>query len=195
MLNKNELEPANKDSLPAEVLSAFQTGTNWAYEAIHKQYNSAILSYVIRRVGDLEASKELVQEVFLKTFRFRNLYRPQYAFVSWLWSIARNVVNDWAKKGKLDKIGRKPNEDVFRIEDHIACTLPNPEAALNEKANQKVFRQFLKQLSTKQRRVIWMRLLHHLSYEEIADTLGLSITAVKCIIYRCRQTIKKCAAP
>jgi RNA polymerase sigma-70 factor (ECF subfamily) len=166
-----------------ELLRAFREGEEWAFDALYRRYEKAVLRYVDQLTGGDDAGPDLVQEVFLKVHRFRADYDPKYAFSTWLWQIARNTVLDWQRKSRPESAAIDPEEGP-------ACPRPDAEALLARKGERRVLRDVIRNLTGLQRRVIWLRVIHQLSYGEISRRLGLSLSAVKCLVYRSKQALK-----
>lgn len=181
-----------------EILEAFRAGDDQAFHQLYSKYQKAILRYVSRRVRDREAAQDICQEIFLRVHCFRGTYQPRYAFSTWLWTIARNVMCDWRRKGaRTESIevttssgGDGGARGAFSAEEFPANE-PNAEMLLMRKSERRRVKCLLKKLTHLQRRVIWLRLVRHLSYEEIAKDLGVSLSAVKCLLHRARQVLER----
>lgn len=181
-----------------DLLEAFQRGEEWAFGEIYARYHKPTLKYVSKRIDDSEAVQDLTQEIFLKIHRFRESYDLDARFESWFWTVAKNTVVDWHRKynlGEASEISQAQEPDEYTqgyaIVDRLACPLPDAEYRVLQKANRKMLRTLMKQLTSLQRRVIWLRVIHQLSYQEISKRLGLSLSAVKCLAYRSRQVIRE----
>ena len=171
-------------SCDASLLREFRAGDEGAFGVIYLKYRKPILKYVGDRVRDRDAGEDLVQEIFLKVHRFRESYDPKQEFTTWLWSVARNSVTDWQRKRRLEE----PNAEAA---EKLACSRPRADALLELKSKRRVLIKLIRHLTSPQRRVVWMRVVHQLSYEEIARHLDLSISAVKCLAYRSRQIMRQ----
>lgn len=179
-------------------MDAFCSGEEWVFSKIYGRFQKPILKYVSQKIGDREIALDLVQDVFVKAFRFRASYQPGYAFSTWLWTIAKNSVSDWHRKstreGQHDSLTGSPmNSGLDAMEVELPCPKPNAEILLQQKENRKIMLGMLKKLTGPQRKVIWLRVIHQISYEEISRRLGLSVSAVKCLAYRSRQALEKWA--
>lgn len=166
------------------LLQAFQQGEDWAFSEIYEKFRTPVLNYVSGRIGDRDSAQDLVQEVFVKLYRFRNSFRPQHGFSSWFWTIVRNTISDLYRKNR-------PEEMACSNEDELAAPGPDAETFLDRKSKRKMLKKFLKNLTGLQRKVIWLRVMHQLSYEEISKRLGLSLSAVKCLAYRSKLALKQ----
>jgi RNA polymerase sigma-70 factor (ECF subfamily) len=172
-----------------DLIDAFRKGEEWAFSKLYARYQKPILKYVSQRVKDQEQVQDIVQEIFLKVHRFRDSYQKQYAFSTWLWTIAKNTISDWLRKNQNGEMEFSSGQDGFLVEDEIPSMVPNAETLLLQVSEKKKIERLLGKLTDLQRKVITLRMIHHLSYQEIAKNLGLSISAVKCLVYRSKQAL------
>jgi RNA polymerase sigma-70 factor (ECF subfamily) len=164
------------------VVEAFRRGEHWAFSKLYNRYARQLLAFINGHVNDAAAAEDLRQEVFFKAFRFRGRYLPHHAFSTWLWTIARNTLTDWYRKCRGEAVMLENNHDGNT--EHFVSTEPSPEAALVKEKEQ---HDKLSNLTERQRQVLWLRVINHLSYHEIAKKLGMSLSAVKCLIYRTKK--------
>lgn len=147
-----------------------------AFAKVYRKFSSPLRQYVRSKISDPEVAEELTQEVFLKAYRFRDSYQERYAVSTWLWTIARNTVTDHLR-------GLKP-EGTDHLTEELPCARPCAESVVIRKDDRKTYLRMLRSLTRMQKRVIWMRVIHQLSYEEISKRLNMSLSAVKNLAYR-----------
>ena len=170
-------------------ITDFKSGNGQAFSALYTRYQKPILKYVRARVSDDELAQELCQEIFLKVYRFRESYLEDYAFSTWLWTIARNSISDHLRGGKTSAENEvQASLYAVALDEIIACE-KNAEGLLLKKDQRKGFLKVLRALTRPQKRVLWMRMVHHYSYPEISKKLGLSLSSVKCLAHRAKQTL------
>jgi RNA polymerase sigma-70 factor, ECF subfamily len=150
------------------------------FPKIYAQFRKPVLRYVSSRVADPGTAEDITQEIFLKVFRFRDSYQPQFAFSTWLWTIAKNTVSDSLRDLKESTL-REPLSEDLPCKLHCAETL-----AIKKDERKRIFR-ILKPMTRLQKRVLWLRAVHQLSYSEIAQLLGLSIASAKNLASRAKQ--------
>lgn len=171
-------------------LAAFRRGDGAAFDEIYRRYQRPIAKYVRQRIRDEEVAIEVVQEVFLKVFRYRDSYQERYAFSTWLWAIARNAVFDHLRGIQGDPRSEPPAGGAEPI---CPSDLPSPlkcaETLALRKDQGRHLLRLARSLTRMQRKVIWMRVVHQFSYPEIAARLGLSQTAVKNLAHRAKLGI------
>ena len=151
---------------------------------------------MLRRHADAEDS---AQEVFVKVFRFMRNFTGQSSFSTWLYKIASNVCLDFLRKKKrrpvdtvsIHQTSGDGEEYVLPILD--TAKSPYEQAQLSEA--QRFLAKALNELSPEQRQVIVLRDVEGLSYEEIAEIIGVAVGTVKSRINRARQSLQKILAP
>jgi len=170
------------------------------FPQIYQKLKNPILQYVLRTVRDGETAEEITQEVFLKAYRARDTFDEKRGFTTWLWTIARNTVCDWHRKN-ADEHWRFQNRaladglDGEAVCETLPSTSPDAEALISRHGDRRVLWLKLKSLTKLQRRVLWLRVVRGLSYQEIAKRLGMSISAAKCAFYRARIALSQLPEP
>ncbi len=160
---------------------------DWFFK-LYRRYQKPIGEFVRSKISNKETAAEVTQEVFLKIFRFHGSYCDTYAFSTWLWTIARNTVTDY---GRAQASAGRPKE--YLSSDDLPSRERSPEAVALRKDQFRFFLKAIRSLTRPQRRVIWMRVVHQLSYEEIARRMGVSLTSVKNLALRAKATLKLAA--
>ena len=120
---------------------------------------------------DRSSADDLFQETILKAWKNLKNYNEQNKFSSWLFSIAHNVLVDWARKKKRESVNHELNEMIIDNNQNLSNKVEIKE--LSELVNQKV-----DLLSTKQKRVFLLRQHSGMTFKEIADLTGDSINTV-----------------
>ncbi len=167
-----------------ELMRRTQRGDKQAFSLIYERYNSAVLSFLYRMLGNLEDVESLGQEVFLRAFRFAPTYRYPQRFSTWLFTIARNLaINDSRRK----KRSRVRNATELNLEDVDFSADPRQVAAraTDQLEQQEAIAGMLKALDClpgDQKEVIVMGVFQDLSYAEMEQ-----ITGTKAVTLRSRM--------
>ena len=177
--------------IDASLVVAFQAGSSDAYSKIYERFRKPIMRYISSRLSDAQVAEEVVQDIFLKVYRFRANYSPEYAFSTWLWSISKNTVSDFLRVTRNFQAESRFALPENLHPEELACLRPNAESLVIRSTERKNRRRNLlvrmKSLTRLQKRVLWMRSVHDLSDGEISDRLGLTLVAVKNLAYRAKQ--------
>ena len=173
---------------------ALETGDPKAYNQLMNLYRDPIYFMLYEKVGDQELAKDLTIEALGKAFKKLHLYTPDYAFSTWLYTVARNNCIDYLRKSKLPTISIDKmmlDEDGKRNTFNLKSNDPNPEKLMIKKQRIAILRQIVDQLNPKYRDLVKLRYFKELSYEEIAETLEVPLGTVKAQLHRSREQLFK----
>jgi len=173
---------------------ALETGDPAAYSELMRHYRDRLYFSIYEKVGDQEISKDLTIESLGKAFKKLHLYKPDFAFSTWLFTVAKNHCIDYLRKNKLptfsidkmmiDDEGKQTNFDLKSGDT-------NPEQILMKKQRIKILRSIVNQLKPKYRDLVKLRYFKEFSYDEIAEELKLPLGTVKAQLHRSREQLFK----
>ena len=173
---------------------ALENGDPAAYRSLMKLYRDPLYFMLYEKVNDQEIAKDLTIESLGKAFKKLHLYTPEFAFSTWLFTVARNHCIDYLRKNKLptvsidkmmlDEHGKRTNFDL------ISKSL-DPEQSMERKQRIAILRQIVDQLKPKYRVLVKLRYFKELSYEEISVNLKIPIGTVKAQLHRSREQLFK----
>lgn len=175
-----------------DLILKLQAGELTSFGPLYDRFAKPILKFVRRQVQSSDIAEELVQDIFLKVYQYRKSYDPQYEVSKWIWTIARNTVYDHFRQSRpqtlefQDASGQELNSP--HAEFYSTVTAETLIIEEFEKAN---LMKLMASLSTKQKEVIFLRLVKKFSYQEISKTMNLSLSAVKSLINRAKSTLVK----
>jgi RNA polymerase sigma-70 factor (ECF subfamily) len=177
-------------SLSVRTAELFRQGDPAAFAEVYSKYRESLLAWISARVRDDEIAEEILHDTFLKAFKSRESYSHEFAFSTWLWTIARNTASDWRRRQPESgtRVFSDPDGGHDMIENAPSAG-PGPERVLEKKSRLRMLRRVMTHLTRHQRRVIWFRVIHQLSYQEISRRMNLSLSAVKCLAYRSKQVL------
>ncbi len=166
-----------------------------AFELLVRRYQNPLINYIHRSIDDYHRSEDLSQETFLRVFKSANRYEPTASFRSWLYTIAtnlcRNEIRNRSRRNTCSLEGLvEEGEDVHHTEI-MRDTRYLPDILLEKKEQRQMIRKALAQLPENQRVALTLVTYQDLRYEEVAEILGCSVGAVKALIHRARQKMKK----
>jgi RNA polymerase sigma-70 factor, ECF subfamily len=176
-----ELRSANED---LGLLERIRRGDNEGAAELFERYAPALLRFTDRMLSDRSAAEEVTQEVFVKVISRAHQYDGRAGVASWLFAIAANACRDRRRRDRRAAV--VPREVV-----------PEPrsrgegiEATLVSEERRQAVRKALAELSEEQREALVLARYHGMPYAEIAQTLGISVGAVKTRIFRAVETLK-----
>lgn len=176
------------DSFVKQAISGDQD----AYKKIMDKYQKPLYFHVLKMVRNHEQVEDLVQEAFMKAFNNLNSYNTNYAFSTWLYRITTNHTIDYLRKKKLnttsidEPVKTREGEMEIQISDESET-----DRTIIRKERKQIIHHAIDNLPEKYKKVIEMRHLQELSYQEIAEQLDLPLGTVKAHIFRAREMLYK----
>lgn len=178
-----------------ELMMRCRSGDTAAFELIVMRFKDQIINYICRSVGDYHQAEDLAQETFLRIYKNACSYEPRSKFKNWLYLIAtnlcRNEIRDRNRR-KTDLLTEVSTEDQ---ETDYLNLLPDfrymPDRLYEKKERELIIQQKINCLPENQRLSLILVTYQGMSYEEIAEIIGCSVSAVKSLIHRSRQNMKK----
>jgi RNA polymerase sigma-70 factor (ECF subfamily) len=173
-------QPATPDSLIEQCLA----GDQGAWEQIVRQNWRKVFNVAYKFVGKHDEAEDLTQDIFLKIFKALNTFDRRANFQTWIISISRNLCIDHYRSVRKER--QTIARDVDSNELQPATTERGPYAQAEHQDLRAQLRQALEALPLTLRTAVVLRDLQELSYQEIADRLGLPEGTVKSRINRGR---------
>ena len=179
------------------LMARVARGQTEAFEVLLRRYERAIATFCYSFLHDRHASEDTAQEVFLRVFRSAGRYRPTAKFTTWLYKISANLCINEQKKLKLRQtrsidgpIGSNP--DGTRIAEKIAKSTALPLTKAERREAGALLQEAIAALPDEQRITLVLVEYHGLSYREIAEILGVTVSAVKMRVKRARENLREC---
>lgn len=154
-------------------------------EELYRRYRGAVQQYLRQLCGSDDLAEELAQETFLKASVGLLGFRGECSPATWLFRIARNAYLDHLRRPSATRID---TDELLAIPDEAHYNDPARRYAAGEQRS--LIALALAQLPEKQRSVLLLRDNEGLAYAEIADVLGISLSAVKVNLFRARNAFR-----
>ena len=165
------------------VIRRAQRGDERAFALIVRAYEAPIFNYVLRMVGDRTLAEDLTQDVFLRVFRGLRGYSRRARFTTWLFQVAKNRVIDEMRAAE-----RRPRT-LVAIED--APQLEVVDAPIEQSEAIHILLSEVDKLSPDLKESLLLRDIAGLSYNEISDTLDVTLATVKWRIFKAREEVQQ----
>jgi RNA polymerase sigma-70 factor (ECF subfamily) len=165
-----------------------RAGDQAAFGRLVTAYQTPVYNLSYRMLGNAAEAEEAAQETFLRAYKHLRSYDPQRPFHSWLLSIASHYCIDRLRRRRITWLSF---EDEIATPDAVWPTgdTPNPESVVAQREREAYIQELLAGLSPTDRAAITLRYWYDYSYEEIAETLTLTVSAVKSRLYRARRAL------
>jgi RNA polymerase sigma-70 factor (ECF subfamily) len=168
----------------AQWLARAHTGDADAFSQLVEVYQTAVYNLCYRMLGDPYEAEDAAQETFLRAYRSMARYDRNRPFSTWLLSIAAHYCIDQIRKRRVMLL---PIEELPYQE--IQDPGPNPESVASRNEEQQRVQALLESLNPVDRASIVMYYWYDFSYDEIAQALGLTTSAVKSRLHRSRREL------
>ena len=178
----------NSDDL--SLIARFKEGDRSSFEEIVLRYQDKIYNLCRHMLGNVSDAEDASQDAFLKAYQALPKFQPEASLYTWLYRIATNTCIDYKKKPIFESIFGDSGEGERLVHDR-ASDAPSPEKLYQSKQINMALQESLGKLSPKLRAIIILKEIEELSYEEIADTLEISMGTVKSRIARAREELQK----
>jgi RNA polymerase sigma-70 factor (ECF subfamily) len=160
------------------LIAAAQKGHEAAFEKLYIRYREAIADLAYRYVGNYQDAEELLQDVFVRSFRAIKRYRPlpDARFFSWIYRIGINcAINFIMKKRRMSSLSHSEAREM----DALSIQSLQPESQYANKEIREAFYGGMKALSPKQRMIFILKNSDGMSTAEVAAHLKCSQGCVR----------------
>jgi RNA polymerase sigma-70 factor, ECF subfamily len=179
-------------SSDTELLKAIAKKDTAAFKVFMSRYQERVYRTVYRFIGDAEATRDLVQDIFLKVYRAAASYTPNAELFTWLYRITANHCITFLQKQKRDPLFKAEEPPTQALDSaHDSDKSASPENNLMRQERTLMVRRALDSLPHRQKMAITLLRFEGLSYREISEVLGCSISAVESLVFRGMETLKK----
>jgi RNA polymerase sigma-70 factor (ECF subfamily) len=165
------------------LMEAYQRGDVRAFEELLARHRKPVMNFLYRQVGSEALAEDLLQEVFLRIIQGAPTYKAKAKFTTWLYTIARNLCVDNARRAKHRKarsLDQPLGEDgKSTMGDFVPDKGATPDRQAIGKQLQGRIAQAIEALPEEQREVFLMRENLNLPFKEIADIIGCPENTVK----------------
>lgn len=200
-----------RHAVPAPYPASMGRADRATFSALTEPYRRELQAHCYRIVGSTLEAEDLVQETFLRAWRHRETYAARASIRAWLYRIATNVC--------LDALAQRPRRTVPALraksaaprdplpapihepiwlepfpDDLLAAEEESPEARYSMRETITLaFMTWLQVLPPRQRAVLILRDVLDWHASEVAETLGVSVPAIKSALHRARSTLNQYA--
>jgi RNA polymerase sigma-70 factor (ECF subfamily) len=166
-----------------DLLTQFRAGSDAAFEALFRLHQRAVRGWIVRMVRDPGAADELTVETFWRIYRARERFDTGREFEPWARRIASRTALDWLR-------AQKPE---YAVDSGFFAALPvdsHADPAVSDEIRRKTAMAFGR-LRPALRIAATLAVIEERPYKEVADALGISVTAVKLRVFRALRLLRK----
>lgn len=177
--NLLDLELTCLDSI--SLVERVQNGDEAAFEDLVQLYYRQVYNLALRLTDDPEDASDITQETFIKVYHHIRTFRGDAELKTWIYRITVNLSSNLKRWWKR------------RLRQHLQVqnSIETPERLLLRAEEQKIVQAALQKIKFEYRVAVILRDIEGLSYEQISETLGISVGTVKSRIARGREELRK----
>ncbi len=172
---------------PTEMIARARAGDTLAWGDLYKDYAPAIFRFCRRAMPTREDAEDATMEIFMKLRDKLIQYDQTRSFTAWLYKVAANHCWDMLRRRKLRQDKETEDVDDMPLEAPEANQL---EKLIEERTSEEV-RKALDKLGVRARMALVMRYYSDMSYDEIADALGVRRAFVGVVLLRARHDLRQ----
>lgn len=172
---------------PMDLIARARVGDTQAWGDLYREYAPAIYRFCRRALPSKEDAEDATMEIFMKLREKLVQYDTSRSFTAWLYKVAANHCWDVLRRRKA-----RHEKDMEDVED-IPLEAPEPnqlERLIEERTSEQV-RKALDRLGARARMALVMRYYSDMSYDEIADALGVRRPFVGVVLLRARHELRQ----
>jgi RNA polymerase sigma-70 factor (ECF subfamily) len=167
-------------------------GDEPSFETLIERHRGTVVNHLYRLVRDRAVAEELAQDVFLRVYRFRHRYQPEAKFTTWLFRITTNVALNWRRDTRREAAHLRldaSSHEARRIQVLDQNPRVDQQLLAEHRANE--IREAIETLPPKQLAAVLMHKYEGMDYVQIADVLDCSIPALKSLLFRAYETLRR----
>jgi RNA polymerase sigma-70 factor (ECF subfamily) len=168
-----------------ELMSAVAAGDMDAFETLVRRHQQRALNVAYRFLGDRHEAEDLAQEAFLRVLNAAPSYRPTAKFSTYLYRVLANACLDYRAKKRPDFSDSVPSQ---------TDTADAPDEAMERDERRGRVRQAIDNLPERQRMALILQHYEDMSYEEVAEAMECSKSAVDSLLVRAKRNLRDALA-
>ncbi|MEN8041220.1 MAG: sigma-70 family RNA polymerase sigma factor [Actinomycetota bacterium] len=180
-MERERVEPPQ----PQDLIERAKQGDRDAFGELVAQHQHEVFTLAVRLVRDRDLAADVSQDAFIRAWRAMPKFRGDAKFSTWMHRITVNTA--WTHRAKQKRVRLDPLESL--TSEPQASTL-DPERAGEAASASPRIEAALMELSSSIRAVVVLKDVYGWSHSEIADHLGISVTAAKVRLHRGRKELR-----
>ena len=162
-----------------------------AFRLLIEVHQARVVGTVAKMLGDDVDSEDIAQQVFIRVWKSAARYQPTAKFTTWLFKITRNLVFNELRRRKRHPVTPLQHEEEEHFFQPADCGGMSPDVSLLDSELNDAIQMAIDALPETQRMAIVLRRYEEMPYEEIGEVLGLSVPAVKSVLFRARAELRE----
>jgi RNA polymerase sigma-70 factor (ECF subfamily) len=168
-------------------LEQARQGDKVAFSHLVEAYQGPVYNLAYRMLRNADEAEEAAQEAFIRAFTRLDSYDPSHKFSTWLLSITSNYCIDQIRKRRATLLSI--DEPLAPHPALMSDKAKGPESQMVQGQQADMVQDLLDELQPDYRQAVVLRYWYELSYEEIADVMGTTVSAIKSRLFRARKQL------
>jgi RNA polymerase sigma-70 factor (ECF subfamily) len=194
------LPPEYADDIDLQLMARVKAGDDQAFNELMQRHEKTVVNLVYRFTGNREIAGDLAQEVFLRIYRASGRFEAKAKFFTYLYKVTLNLCRNYRAKAKRRQTtSLNSTRTVAGGEELPTRDIEDPIGSAEEQVSRlelsAMVREAVDSLPEQQKEAVVLQRFHGLAYEEIAETLNLSVPAVKSRIHRAKLNLREKLTP
>lgn len=177
-----------------DLIRAIKNGNAAAFKTLVEQYKDLVVNTCYGFVHDREDAEDLAQDVFVELFESVHAFREEAKLSTWLYRITVNKCLNQVKKNKRRR-WRQSLQALFGSADEppeiVDASVADPQTDLEQQERRNVLNQAVAALAENQKVAFTLSKYEDLSYQEIAEVMGTTLSAVESLLNRAKKNLQK----
>ena len=196
MLSTISLKVLTGEISDVSLIASIVEGNRHAFNSLVARYKAKLFFFSFHYTKNEDASLDIVQECFLKVFEKAQLYDPEFAVSTWLYTITLNLCRDYKRRMKRRSFffmspGKEKKKVGFSAGEHRADPEPSMEDLLTIRQQLGLLGEAIDDLPDDLKSALIMFHLEEQSQSECARQLGISVKSVETRVYRARKLLRE----
>ena len=187
MSNTSEASNHSDETSNSELVRKSQLGDKAAFEQLVIRHQDLVFSLAYKLTGNREMANDVAQEAFIRAWKAIEKFRGDSTFSTWIYRITVNTA--WTLRKKAKKHNTLNIDDTY--EPIVIDEKKDPELVAINSDLSSVLINALDKIPIEQRIIVELKNIEGRSHKEIADYLGISVTAAKVRLHRAHQKLRQ----
>lgn len=182
----------SSDQESVRLMLRVKEGDVKAFEKLVELHQNAIIGTCARMLNNVDDAHDIAQQVFIRVWRSAPRYEPTAKFTTWLFTITRNLVfNETRRRSRRKEVSIEQENEDDPPKHYADHSVPGADENLAKAEFHDALDKAIAALPEKQRMAVILRGRKDLPYEEICAILKMSLPALKSLLFRARNDLRK----
>lgn len=179
------------DDLDVALMLRVKTGDHAAFQELVERHQNVIVGTVAKMLGNASDAPDIAQQVFIRLWKSAPRYKRKAKFTTFLFTIMRNLVFNESKKRSRQKTHSLEERESESFQQVADSPEKSPDSEVLQGELQAAVDKAINALPEKQRMAVILRRYENMAYDQIAEILDISVSAVKSQLFRARAELRE----